>query len=125
MPSCITNSYPPFPEGYWTRIARMMQVKCKESAEADSALSIILRGPVMSPISYPQEDEPLPPKRPSIREFAEPLLDSKEAAAIIGIHPRTLQRYARQRLIRGIHVGKLWRFRASTIEEWIRRELAS
>ena len=49
-----------------------------------------------------------------------------EAAAIIGIHPKTLQRYARQGLIRGVHVGKLWRFRGSTIEEWIdREELAS
>jgi hypothetical protein len=29
-------------------------------------------------------------------------------------------------LIRGVHVGKLWRFRCSTIEEWIERaELAS
>jgi excisionase family DNA binding protein len=79
----------------------------------------------MSPISSSSESQPLPPKRPPVREVPEPLLDSEEAAAIIGIHPKTLQRYARQRLIRGIHVGKLWRFRASTIEEWILHELAS
>jgi excisionase family DNA binding protein len=103
----------------------MAQFKPRESAEVDWALSITLRGPAMCPISSPQEDQPLPPKRPPVREFPEPLLDSEQAAAIIGIHPKTLQRYARQRLIRGIHIGKLWRFRASTIEEWIRRELAS
>lgn len=79
----------------------------------------------MSPIPSPEETQSLPPKKQPVREVPEPLLDSEEAAAIIGIHPKTLQRYARQRLIRGIHVGKLWRFRASTIEEWILRELAS
>jgi predicted DNA-binding transcriptional regulator AlpA len=31
-------------------------------------------------------------------------------------------RYARRDLIRGVHIGKLWRFRGSTIEEWIERE---
>jgi excisionase family DNA binding protein len=55
----------------------------------------------------------------------ERLIDSEEAAAIIGIHPKTLQKLARRGLIRGVHVGRLWRFRASTIEEWIARELAS
>jgi len=67
-----------------------------------------------------------PPKRPPTSEIPERLIDSEEAAAIIGIHPKTLQRYARRGLIRGVHVGKLWRFRGSTIEEWIERaELAS
>jgi excisionase family DNA binding protein len=55
----------------------------------------------------------------------EPLIDSEEAAAIIGIHPKTLKKMARRGQIRGVHVGKPWRFRASTIEEWIARELAS
>jgi excisionase family DNA binding protein len=49
----------------------------------------------------------------------ERLIDSDEAAAIIGIHPKTLQRMARRGVIRGIRVGKLWRFRASAIDQWI------
>jgi excisionase family DNA binding protein len=67
------------------------------------------------------------PKLPPSRHSAspEPLIDSEEAAAIIGIHPKTLQKMARRGDIRGVHVGKLWRFRASTIDEWISRELAS
>ena len=67
------------------------------------------------------------PKLPPSRHSAapEPLIDSEEAAAIIGIHPKTLQKMARRGEIRGVHVGKLWRFRASTIDEWISRELAS
>jgi excisionase family DNA binding protein len=45
----------------------------------------------------------------------EPLLDSEQAAALIRIHPKTLQRYARSGLIAGLRVGKLWRFRASDL----------
>ena len=45
----------------------------------------------------------------------EPLLDSDRAAAIIQVHPKTLQRYARNGIVRGVRVGKLWRFRASDL----------
>ncbi len=54
----------------------------------------------------------------------ERLLDSDEAAFIMKCHPKTLQKLARKGIVRGVHVGKLWRFRASTIEEWIQRQLA-
>ena len=65
-------------------------------------------------------------KRPpqSVDFVPERLLHTDEAAAIIQIHPRTLQRFAREGMIRGIHIGKLWRFRASEIEEWIQRQTA-
>lgn len=81
----------------------------------------------MSPIPAPDEETSALPKYPPSRYTAMPerLIDSEEAAAIIGIHPKTLQKMARRGQIRGVHVGKLWRFRASTIEEWISRELAS
>ena len=66
------------------------------------------------------------PKRPvSPAIELEPLIDSERAAAIIGIHPKTLQKMARAGEIKGVHVGKLWRFRASSIEEWINQRLAS
>jgi excisionase family DNA binding protein len=52
----------------------------------------------------------------------ERLADSEEAAALMKIHPKTLQKLARQGVIRGIHVGKLWRFRASAIDEWIQSQ---
>ena len=42
----------------------------------------------------------------------EPLLDSDQAAAIVKVHPKTLQRYARNGLVVGLRLGKLWRFRA-------------
>jgi excisionase family DNA binding protein len=49
----------------------------------------------------------------------EPLLDSRQAAAILRIHPRTLQRLVHRGQIGAVQVGKLWRFKPSTLEEWI------
>ena len=49
----------------------------------------------------------------------EPLLDSEEAAALLKIHPKTLQKMARNGEISGIHIGKLWRFRVSALNEWL------
>ena len=66
------------------------------------------------------------PKRPPASEVfvPEPLLDTDEAAAIMRIHPKTLQKLARRGVIRAIQIGKIWRFRASTLEEWIQEKLA-
>ena len=52
----------------------------------------------------------------------EALLDTVEAAAVMKIHPKTLQKLARRGSIHGIRVGKLWRFRASHIQDWIDRQ---
>jgi excisionase family DNA binding protein len=58
-------------------------------------------------------------------EFSfEPLLDSDEAADLLRIHPKTLQKMARNRQIHGIQVGKLWRFRASDLELWLKTKRA-
>ena len=59
---------------------------------------------------------------PAVRddEF-EPLLDSEEAAALLKIHPRTLQKLARQGEVAAIHIGKLWRFRASALDKWVKK----
>jgi excisionase family DNA binding protein len=45
----------------------------------------------------------------------ENLLDSEQAAAVVKVHPKTLQRYARNGIVSGLRVGKLWRFRASEL----------
>ena len=57
----------------------------------------------------------------SSTEF-EPLLDSEQAAGLLRIHPKTLQKMARRGEIHGSHVGKLWRFRASDLNAWLNRE---
>jgi len=49
----------------------------------------------------------------------EPLLDLAEAAGLLRIHPQTLKKMAIRRVLPAIKVGRLWRFRASDLEEWI------
>ena len=61
----------------------------------------------------------------SERYSATQLMDSEEAAALMRIHPKTLQKLARRGELKGIHVGKLWRFREADIAEWIQRQVAS
>ena len=49
------------------------------------------------------------------------LLNSEEAAALIKIHPKTLQKMARLGEAVAIHVGKLWRFRRSALNRWLEK----
>lgn len=50
----------------------------------------------------------------------EPLLDSQQAAELMHVHPETVKRRARRGEIPGLKFGKVWRFRASGLEEYIR-----
>ncbi|MGH9606085.1 MAG: helix-turn-helix domain-containing protein [Terracidiphilus sp.] len=70
----------------------------------------------------PTQTEEKRSRKPRKRRVPEPLIDSDKAAEMIGVAPKTLQKYARYGLVRGVHVGKFWRFRASLIDEWISRE---
>ena len=49
----------------------------------------------------------------------EPLLDLAEAALLLRIHPQTLKKMAIRRVVPAIKVGRLWRFRASDLQEWV------
>lgn len=70
----------------------------------------------------------IPPRlRPeSIRTTGqfEPLLDTEEAAVLLKIHPKTLQKMARSGKIAAIQIGKLWRFRASVLNDWLESKMA-
>lgn len=67
-----------------------------------------------------------PARGAQVRELTfEQLLDSDEAAALLKIHPKTLQKMARNGEITGVQVGRLWRFRASVINEWLEQKMAS
>jgi excisionase family DNA binding protein len=59
-----------------------------------------------------------------VSEF-EPLLTSEQAAELLQIHHKTLQKLARRGEIHGTHVGKLWRFRASDLNDWLHKQRAS
>jgi len=67
-----------------------------------------------------------PARSAEVRELTfEQLLDSDEAAALLKIHPKTLQKMARNGEITGVQVGRLWCFRASVINEWLEQKMAS
>lgn len=55
----------------------------------------------------------------------EPLLKSEQAAALLQIHPKTLQKLARQGKLPARRIGDLWRFRASDLDNWLRTSLDS
>jgi excisionase family DNA binding protein len=55
----------------------------------------------------------------------ERVLNTEEAAALLQIHPKTLQRMARQGVIPAFRIGDLWRFRASALDQWLRSRLCS
>jgi excisionase family DNA binding protein len=55
----------------------------------------------------------------------EPLLDSREAAALLQIHHKTLERKARAGEIPGYQIAGKWRFRASELDGWLKSQLNS
>lgn len=55
----------------------------------------------------------------------EPLLTAAEAATLLKVHPKTLQKMARQGRIPARRIGDLWRFRASELDGWLRSEVSS
>ena len=56
----------------------------------------------------------------------EPLIDSPEAAKLLGnIHVKTLQRYARRGDLPGYQIGNQWYFRISDLDVWLRSQINS
>ncbi len=55
----------------------------------------------------------------------ERLLMVPEAAALLHMHPKTLQAMARAGTVPCIRIGKYWMFRASSLDEWVRNGLES
>ncbi|WP_035348844.1 helix-turn-helix domain-containing protein [Edaphobacter aggregans] len=61
---------------------------------------------------------------PQSREF-EPLLNLEEAAAVLGMHWKTLERMARNKKVPALKVGKRWKFRLSSLNAWLEHGLNS
>jgi excisionase family DNA binding protein len=55
----------------------------------------------------------------AMEQVFEPLLTAEEAAVHLRVHTKTLQRMARQHRIPCIRLGKYWRFRLSTLDDWL------
>ncbi len=53
----------------------------------------------------------------------EPLIDAHEAARILKLHPVTVREMAARKELPGLKIGKVWRFRASSLDEWVNSRL--
>jgi excisionase family DNA binding protein len=58
-------------------------------------------------------------------QLFEPLLDSREAAALLRMHHKTLERKARDGEIPGYQILGKWCFRASELDGWLKSQLNS
>ncbi len=79
---------------------------------------------------YGRRDEPYcsqPPMSSSERNRGqvesdagfEPLLDVVEAAKLLRIHPKTLQKLTRIGRVPAYRVGRFWRYRGTDLEMWL------
>jgi excisionase family DNA binding protein len=55
----------------------------------------------------------------------EALLTSAEAARVLKIHPKVVERMAKRGEIPALKVGKFWRYRATSLDAWIETKLKS
>jgi len=55
----------------------------------------------------------------------EPVVDSEEAAKFLNINPKTLQKMARTGDVPAYRIGKLWKFRISDLDGWLRSRVIS
>jgi excisionase family DNA binding protein len=53
----------------------------------------------------------------------EPLINAEVAAQILHLHPRTVKRLSGEGVIPGMKIGKLWRYRASSLDEWAKSQI--
>jgi excisionase family DNA binding protein len=53
----------------------------------------------------------------------EPLLDDVQVAALLKVHPKTVQKMARNGELPAIRVGRYWRFLASALSSWIQQSM--
>ena len=60
-----------------------------------------------------------PQKQLAVQSQFEPLLDPKQASALLRVHQKTLVRLAREGRVPAIRVAKHWRFRASALNLWL------
>lgn len=60
---------------------------------------------------------------PSNLTRCEPLIDAKRAADLLQIHPKTVKRLAQLGLLPGLKIGRVWRFRESSLDDWMSSQL--
>jgi excisionase family DNA binding protein len=53
----------------------------------------------------------------------EPLIDAQRAAELLQLHPKTVKKLAQAGELPGMKIGRVWRFRESSLDEWMRLRL--
>ena len=59
------------------------------------------------------------------KQSVEAIWNTTEAAEYLRIHPRTLTRLAKRGEVPSIHIGRLWRFRRSDLDDWLTSKVNS
>jgi excisionase family DNA binding protein len=70
-------------------------------------------------------ETPGDPTSPSARVLEDLLMVPGEAANYLRISVATLLRFSRNSEIPGVRIGKLWRYRKSALDEWVRSKVDS
>ena len=55
----------------------------------------------------------------------EPLIDANEAGRILKLHPVTVREMAGKGAIPALKIGKVWRFRGSSLDKWVDEQIES
>jgi excisionase family DNA binding protein len=53
----------------------------------------------------------------------EPLIDAERAGELLRLHPKTVKRLAQMGELPGMKIGRLWRFRESSLDAWMSARL--
>jgi excisionase family DNA binding protein len=99
-----------------SNVRKCVYIPEEVAAESGASEQVMKEEPSMVQDILPSDDGRIPRKiqqRANNSATFEPLLDSDEAAALLQIHPKTLQKMARNGEITGVQIGKLWRFHVS------------
>ena len=55
--------------------------------------------------------------------MCEPLITADQAAELLKLHPKTVKRLAQARELPGMKIGRVWRFRESSLDAWMTARL--
>jgi len=53
----------------------------------------------------------------------EPLIDAERAAELLQLHPKTVKKLAQSGVLPGTKIGRVWRFRESSLDAWMSARL--
>jgi excisionase family DNA binding protein len=53
----------------------------------------------------------------------EPLITADRAAELLKLHPKTVKRLAQAGTLPGMRIGRVWRFRESSLDAWMSARL--